>query len=157
MSGPLFKFLGLIAVATFILFAIFAYMIFGPSSMKMGDFTYDCQRGGGMFDGKFCESDIGHPYYLMTGEFQNNKPYVAYKTEKGSAGILNLDEGKHVIAIGYDEDQIFAKISDGTYRMFMRTEKFPISIGVLDERALQAYINIVPVPELRPAIGTIEK
>ncbi len=153
MSGPLFKFLGLIALAGIVLLGIFASTIFGAKSLKIGEFTYNCKRGGGALDGYFCETEIGHPYYLMSSEFQNERPYLAFKSEHGSAGILNLEDGIYIIEVGFDDSQIVARTSDNNIHMFMRTEYFPESIGVLNEEAMKAYLRITPIPELRPAIN----
>jgi hypothetical protein len=50
---------------------------------RIGEFDYDCQRGGGLFDGNFCEARLDQHFFLQVVE-GGDGPYLQYRANPGA-------------------------------------------------------------------------
>lgn len=102
------------------------------SQETVGNFTYNCGPGGGMFDGKACEHRLSGQYLLRYGEGSGDRIVLALDLGDGaSAGLLQgLDEGDFVEAIAFDRNLLVARTRHGRfYAVLAGSEKWPKVTG----------------------------
>jgi hypothetical protein len=106
-----------------------------------GDFTYACERGGGMFDGPSCEHRLTDHYLLRYGEGSGDNVVLAYENSRdgGSAALIEGSSQDIVTQLALDERILAVKLRSG--RIFVAPANpagWPEIAGPLDDQTFSA-------------------